>query len=445
VADLVDLCAAAVRAARDGEQVEAYAEETRRTQVRARGGEVESLTSAETRGVGVRVIDDGRLGYAYTADPSPEEVEETVARARANAVLSTTDEGNGLPSSDGARAIPELYRAALAEAAVERKVSLALELDKAATRSHEDVRKVEQAAYGDAVSRIAVASTVAPAREYARTDCWCAVSSLAERDGETQTGYAFRLGREIDELDWLACAAEAAERGARLLGAKKPPTARLPVVLDPAAAVAFLGVLSGPLSADAVQKGRSLFADVLGEVVGSEAVALVDDGRLVDGPAAAPFDDEGVPTSRTTLIERGRLAAFLHNTYTARRGQALSTGNAGRGGYRTPPGVSPTNLFLVPGRPSSTELLEGADGGVYIQEVSGVHSGANPISGEFSVGATGLRIAGGELAEPLREMTVASTLTDMLRGVEGVGSDLRFFGSIGSPTVLVREMMIAGA
>jgi PmbA protein len=252
------------------------------------------------------------------------------------------------------------------------------------------------------------------------------------------------LAREPGDLDWIACAAESAERAARLLGATKPASGYFPVVLDPAAAVAFLGVLSSALSAESVQKGRSLFASLAGEQVGSPAVNLTDDGRLLDGPGAAPVDDEGVPTQRTPLIDRGRLGGFLHNSHTAHRGATLSTGNAGRAGFRSPPGVATTNLFLAAGIHSQHDLLRQADRGVYIQEVSGVHSGANPITGEFSVGATGLRISGGALAEPLREMTVASTLRDMLTGVVAVGSDLRFFGSTGSPTVLVGEMTIGG-
>jgi PmbA protein len=215
-------------------------------------------------------------------------------------------------------------------------------------------------------------------------------------------------------------------------------------VLDPAAAVAFLGVLAGALSAESVQKGRSLFASLAGEVVASDPVNLVDDGRLLDGPGAAPVDDEGVPTMRTPLIDRGRLTGFLHNAHTAHRGRTLSTGNAGRAGFRSPPGVSTTNLFLAAGTEPPEALLRRANHGVYIQEVSGVHSGANPITGEFSVGATGLRITGGALGEPLREMTVASTLRDVLERVVAVGNDLRFFGSTGSPTVLVSEMTIGG-
>ncbi|HEX9717013.1 MAG TPA: metallopeptidase TldD-related protein, partial [Actinomycetota bacterium] len=213
---------------------------------------------------------------------------------------------------------------------------------------------------------------------------------------------------------------------------------------DTFAGSSFLGVLAGALSAESVQKQRSLFAGMLGQPVGSTLLTLVDDGRTLAGPAAAPFDDEGVPTRRTELIASGTLTELLHNTYTARRGGTVSTGNARRGGYRSVPGVGTTNFYVEAGATPVPEILRRADGGVLIQDVSGVHSGANPISGEFSVGATGLRISGGELGEPLREMTVASTVPEMLKGIAAVGDDLRFFTSVGVPTILIGEMTVAG-
>jgi PmbA protein len=185
---------------------------------------------------------------------------------------------------------------------------------------------------------------------------------------------------------------------------------------------------------------------MMGEQVGSELVNLVDDGRRLDGPAAAPFDDEGVPSGRTEVFAGGVLRGFLHNTYTARRagdGQR-STGNASRAGYRSAPGVGTTNFYLEPGSLSFDQILARAEGGVLVQDVTGVHSGVNPISGEFSVGATGLRISGGALGAPLREMTIASTIPEMLKRIAGVGNDLRFFSSVGTPTLLIDEMTLAG-
>ncbi len=446
VLDLAELCAAAVDAAGPGEAVEAFAEEGRRTEASAFHGEVEGLEFAESRGVGVRVIGDHRLGYAYAADPTVDEVRAAVALARANAALAEPDEGNALPPSAQAEPLPELFDERTANASTDRKVALALDLEGRTIGIDPRVTKVDTARFGDAVSRLAIASTAGVSAEYSRTDAWCVSVALAVAGEETQTGYSFRIARAVDELDWHDVADEAVDRAVRLLGAVKPPTAHVPVVFDRFAATSFLGVLAGPLSAEAVQKGRSLFATLVGEQVGSELVNLVDDGRRLDGPSSAPFDDEGVPSGRTELFTRGVLNGFLHNTYTALRagGAQRSTGNASRAGYRSAPGVGTTNLYLEPGELTLAEILARADGGVLIQEVSGVHSGVNPISGEFSVGATGLRIAGGTLGEPLREMTIASTLPEMLERVSGVGNDLRFFSSVGTPTILIDEMTLAG-
>ena len=443
--DLGELVRAAVEAAEAGEAVEAYAEESTHTEVSAHKAEVEGLTFAESRGAGVRlVLPDGRLGYAFAADPSLDEVRRAVSQARENAVFATPDEHNVLPEAADAEPIEALFNPALAAMPTDRKVALALDLEARTVSRDPRVAKVDTVQYADAVSRVAIASTTGVAAEYARTDCWCLAVALAEDGEETQTGFSFRVARGLEDLGWEGVADEAVERGTRMLGAVKPPTMKVPVLLDPFAGSSFLGVLAGALSAEAVQKGRSLFAELVGQQVGSEVFTLVDDGRLLDGPAASPFDDEGVPSSRTELITRGTLNGFLHNTYTAHRGGAASTGSARRAGYRSAPGVGVSNFYVEPGIMDLRELLAEANGGVLIQDVSGVHSGANPISCEFSVGATGLRIEGDALGEPLREMTIASTIPEMLRAVSAVGSDLRFFTSVGVPSILIGEMTVAG-
>ncbi len=441
--DLSDLCRVAVDAAESGEAVEAYAEESRRTEASALRGAVEGLEFSESRGVGVRVIREARLGYAWAADPDADDVREMVRRARENAALAAPDEHTVLPEPASWNPIPDLFRESSADVPTEDKTQLALDLEARAISLDPRVTKIDEAQVGDAVTRVAIASTTGVDADYRRTDAWCLAVTLAVEGDETQTGFSYRIARGFGELDWEAVADEAVERGARMLGAAKPPTARVPVVLDQFAAMSFLGVLAGALSADAVQKGRSLFANLVGEQVGSELFTLVDDGTNIEGPGAAPFDDEGVPSGRTELFTKGTLNGFLHNVYTAHKGGTISTGN-GKRGYRAPPGVGTSNFYLDAGKTPRDELLRQAEGGVLIQDVSGVHSGANPISGEFSVGATGLRIAGGALGEPLREMTIASTLPEMLHAITGVGDDLRFFSSVGTPSVLIGEMTLAG-
>ncbi|HEV2889876.1 MAG TPA: TldD/PmbA family protein [Frankiaceae bacterium] len=450
MSDLLDLASRVVSWASDGEAVEAFATHAVDTSVTAFEGEVEQLSSSETRGVGVRVVIDGRMGFASTSDVSEDGLAYALSEARSNAALGTPDPGNVLPSPSDFEPVPSIFVSGLESVPAADKVAAALELERATRAAHELVAAVDSATYGDSRSSVAIASTTGVLAEYARTDVYAYAYAIARTGDETQTGIGLTQGRSFAELDLAAAAHEAAVRATRLLGSRKPATARVPVVFDPLVTASFLGVLAAALTAEAVQKGRSLFAERVGEAVAQESFSLVDDGRLADGPAAAPFDDEGVPTRRTEVISNGLLAGFLHNTETATRagGGAGSTGNASRPGYNASPGVAPSNLFLDGVTVPPTEILARAEGGLYVQDVSGLHSGTDPVSGQFSVGATGLWIRGGGLAEPVREVTVSSTLVEMLLGIAALGSDRRFFpfgGSYGGATTLLAEMTVAGA
>jgi PmbA protein len=431
-----------------GEGVEAYAELTTETSVSAYEGEVERLTSASSSGVGVRVVKDGRLGYAYTADLSDAGLRECLAEARANLEVSGEDPGNVLPEAAAYEALDGLFDTRQAEVDPERKVSLALDLEARTRAADPKVTQVESARYGDVVGEVAIASSLGVSGSFAVTHAWCVSIAMATEDGQSQVGYGVDAARALEDLDPGPVAREAADRAVRMLGAAQPPTRTVPVVFDRMVAPSLLGVLLAGLSAEEVQKRRSLFADRLGQQVGAAGLRLVDDGRLVDGPGAAPFDGEGVPTRRTVLIDDGMLQCFLHNTATAARddGDASSTGNARRGSFKSTPGVSAHNLFLEPGELDQAGLLARAGEGLLVQDVSGVHSGANPITGDFSVGVSGLWFRDGQLAEPVREATVAAHLLDILKGIDAVGSDLRFTtGSIGGSSLLIGEMTVAGA
>jgi PmbA protein len=425
---------------------EAYAELTTETQVNAFQGEVERLTSASSSGVGVRVVRDGRLGYAYTADLSDQGLRECLAEARANLEVSSEDPGNVLPEPGDHEALDGIFDPRQAAAAPERKVALALDLEARTRAADPKVTQVESARYGDVVGQLAIASSNGVRGSFSVTHAWCAAVALATEDGQSQVGFAVDAARALDDLEPGPVAREAANRAVRMLGAAKPPTRTIPVVFDRMVAPSLVGVLLAGLSAEEVQKGRSLFADKLGQRVGAAGLQLVDDGRLVDGPGAAPFDAEGVATRRTVLIDDGVLQCFLHNTATAARGGASSTGNARRASFKSTPGVSAHNLFLAPGELDQAGLLAQAGEGLLVQDVSGVHSGANPVTGDFSVGVSGLLFRGGELAEPVREVTVAAQLLDILKGIVAVGSDLRFTtGSIGGSSLLIGQMTVAGA
>ena len=215
-------------------------------------------------------------------------------------------------------------------------------------------------------------------------------------------------------------------------------------------AASFVGFIGGTLCADAVQRGRSPFAGRLGDSVASAALTVTDDATDPAGLNSSPFDAEGAPRGRTPLIEAGKLAAYLHDSYTARRqgDGTRTTANASRAGYRSPPSVSTSNLVVAPGAQSFDELLAEAEDGVYVTDVAGLHSGVNPVSGTFSVGATGRLISGGRLAAPADEFTIASDLQSMLQAIAAAASESRwvpFGGSVSTPALLIAEMAVGGS
>jgi PmbA protein len=451
VSGLAELAAGAVaRAVAAGAgDAEAYASEAENREVRVHGGKVESLTAATQRGLGLRVWIGGRVGYGYGTDLSADGLGAIAAGAVEAARVADEDEFAGPPGRSGELPdISGLDDSSRAEWSPARIAELALAVERTALESDARIAAVEQAVYSDSGERIAIAATSAPGGEYETTSCYAYLQALAEGENGRETGLGFDLARGPAGLDPAAIGREGAERATEMIGSSKPSSGSCPVVLDPTVAASFVGLLGKAVGADAVQRGRSPLAERLGEEVAGEAFVLRDDALDPDGFATAPIDAEGTPRRRTPLIEAGRLQTFLHDSYTARRGGAASTGNAGRSGYRTPPGVSASNLIVSPGRASLAQLLQEAGEGVYINDVAGLHSGVNPVTGVFSVGASGRVIRGGERAEPLREFTIASDLVSMLRAVRTTGSEPRwvpFGGSVSVPPLLIGEMTVSGS
>jgi PmbA protein len=275
--------------------------------------------------------------------------------------------------------------------------------------------------------------------------CSCSSFSIAGDADDTQTGYGFSVGRAFDELDPADAARTAAERAVRLLGATKPRTQRLPVVLDPLVTRSLLAILGSALGGESVLKNRSMFVGRDGEQVAAPRVTLRDDPTLPEALGAASHDAEGVPTRPVDLIAGGVLLGYLHNTYTGRRSGAATTGSAVRGGFKSTPGVGARALYLEPGPLGPDEVLASVPTALYVQSVSGLHSGTNPVSGDFSVGAEGLMVRDGGLAEPVREVTIASTLQRILLDVGEIGADLTWLpGGGAGMTLLVTEMTMSG-
>jgi PmbA protein len=424
---------------------EAYAGRESGREVRVHGGEVESLTAATQTGVGVRAWIGHRVGYAYGTDLTEAGVGAIAARAAEAARVADEDEFAAPPQPARVEPLAGLSDPSVATSSADQVAALALEVERTALATDPRLAAVEQAVYADAAEAVAIASSAGVAGEYENSTCFAYLQALAEGENGRETGLGFGLARGPDGLDPAAIGAEGAERAVAMIGAVKPESRSCPVVLDPTVAASFAGLIGGGLGAGSVQRGRSPFAGRLGQEVASEAFVLYDDGRDPAGAASAPFDAEGVPRRRTPLIEGGELRAYLYDTYTANREGVASTGNAARGGYRSLPSVSASNLIVAPGELSAAQLL---GEGVFVTDVAGLHSGVNPVTGAFSVGASGRAIRGGELAEPVREFTIAGELVSMLGGVAAAGAEARwvpFGGSVSTPPLLIGEMSISGS
>ena len=306
------------------------------------------------------------------------------------------------------------------------------------THSHESVD------YADSVSQGAVVSSKGIRVAGRDSGAYVTASVIAGGDDETQIGFGYSVDRDPAKLDLELASAMAVDRATRILGAIKPKTERLTVVLDPMVTSQFLGIIGATLSGEAVLKGRSLFTDRMNDVVAAATITLIDDPTNPLAFTATESDGEGLATRRNVLIDQGRLQRFVHNSYSGRRLGTVSTGNAVRG-YSSTPGAGTIALSLVPGKRSQAELIAGIDNGVLIQGVSGLHSGVNTVSGDFSTGADGLRIRNGELAEPLREFTIGSTLQRMLLDVLEVGGDIEWLpGSAAGLSLVVGDITLSG-
>ena len=401
--------------------------------------------------MGIRVLLPGsgegsQVGFAWAGSLDPAVIAATLADARDNARFATPDPDVVLAEPDGVAAAElDLWDDGVASTPMEKKVELAMELERATRAADPRVRQVSSADYADSRVEVALASTTGISSARQRTNAFLSVDAIAGEGTETQTGTGFSVGRGPGELVPADAMDDAVQRATRMLGAQKARSAHCTVVFDPRVVSTLLGVVASALSGEAVVKGRSFFAGRVGETVAVPGVTLVDDPTDARAYGAASHDGEGLACRRNVLIAEGVLRMFVYDTVSGRRAGTASTGSAVRGGFAGTPSAGCRALVLAPGDKGHEQILAAVGDGLYVQTVSGIHSGVNPVSGDFSVGAEGLMIRGGTLAEPVREVTVASTLQRMLQGVVEIGGDLRWLpGTAAGQTLAVAEMALSG-
>jgi PmbA protein len=435
-------------ASTSGAEAEAIIIIGQRSEILVDQGRVEKLSQAGSKGLGVRIIDGGRMGYAYTSDFSPQSLEETWRGALSLARAADPDPHRALPEP---QPIDEedldVFDPALAETPVEAKIQLALQVEQAALGADPRVALTNRCTYLDGVSHSYLANSRGFSGDHSATFAASFIIGIGRDEGGQSMGIGVGASVYLADLDPHTIGTEAGTKAAKILGGRPVPTQEATVILDPLATAELVGNLAGALTAQAMQRGRSFLIGRIGQEVASDMVSLLDNGRLKRGLDSAPFDGEGVPTSATRLIDEGVLQAVIHDSYTARvDGHAKSTGNASRDSHRAPPRLAPSNFYMQPGHVVPEDIIAGVERGLYVTNTMNV-GGINPVSGDYSVGASGLWIENGQLTHPVTEVTVALHLDDLLKNISAVGNDLRFVpfgGAIGAPTIRIDGVTIGG-
>ncbi|MEA1960265.1 MAG: TldD/PmbA family protein [Bacillota bacterium] len=424
----------------EGEAFVLYAKELG---IELTGGKVETLKEAEQIGMGIRIMHKGRLGFSYTSDFSDFAVREGVENAIRISAYTTPDEYHHLP--DPVKNYPSVntFDPMVEKISVEQKIQMAREVEEIAVAKDARICVVERAGYEDAIYSNLIMNTKGLYAYGKGSYCGLYIFLVAREDEDAQNGFSTMIKRKISDLIPGQVGEEAAHKALRSLKARTISSGNLPCIMEPQVAARFLSLIGQTVEADSVQKGKSMFAGKIGEKVASTAVNIVDDALHEQGIGSFPFDAEGVISTKKPVISEGILNGFLYDTHCGLKEGKASTGNAQRGSFRSLPSVGTTNFILELGTESPDKLQRQISKGLYITDVMGMHT-ANPISGNFSVGASGIMIENGVLTYPVRGITIAGNLVQLFKDVDAVGNDVRFFGSKATPSLLLNHLSIGG-
>jgi PmbA protein len=414
------------------------------TSLEVKDQKVDAFDRAKDLGAGLRVLVGQRMGFAFTTDLSGEALATLARAAVENARNTEPDQYHSFPGKPiGPWQQVAIYDPELVGLSEKDKIERVMAMEREAFAADPRIKRVRKAQASFSDSETLIMNTGGAEVFYKSTACSSSIEVVAEDNGEAQAGSEYDVNRFYRKLEIEEVGRKAAARALDLLGAKHIASIKAPVVLEATVAQEFLGLMASGFSAESVQKKRSLFMGKLDTQVASPIISVLDDGLLEGGLGTSPCDDELTPAKKKTVIDQGRLALFLYNTYAANKDKTVSTGNGMRGGFKGLPGVGLTNLYIEPGRESLNGLIASIDRGLLVTEVMGMHT-ANAISGDFSVGATGFWLEKGKKAYPVREITIAGNILELMKHVDAVGSDMRFSGRIGCPSLRVKELSIGG-
>jgi PmbA protein len=416
---------------------------SRTLSIEVKDSKVDSFKSAEPVAVSVRVLKGSGLGFSYSSVFSESELEQMIDSACVGAAMQTPDPFGLFPPAAAYIDMPELFDPGVAKVDESRKVERALELERLTLAQDSRIKRVRKAVYGETLYTVHLRNSRDLYGGYSGTTVSSSVSAIAESGGDSQMGWEFAYANSFDAIDCRAIAEGAAERAVRQLGAGRIPGMCCPVILENHVAADFLDLLAPSFSAENLHKGKSMLKGKVGERLFSAQIRVRDDGALQGGMATAPFDGEGVPVQNTILIDEGIVKGFLFDTAYAARMGAASTGNSARSGVKGLPHLGISNFFIENGSATSGDMLSGIGKGMLITSLIGMHT-ANPVSGDFSVGATGFLIEDGQITLPVKGVALSGNVLDLFRNVEMIGDDLRFFSQVGSPSLRISSLEISG-
>src|SRR5215472_14485261 len=409
-------------------------------------GQVETLKESGSRAIGIRVFFGQRSASTRSSDFSRAGLDRMVNSALQLAKITSEDPFAGIPDASQLGSIGgelDLYSSDVYSLPGPERIAYARRAEKAALDFDSRIKNSDGGSFDAATGRKIFANSHGFVGEYRRSYCSVAAVPIAQDDkGGMQRDYWFSVARSLDRLESPEEVGKvAAQRALRRLGARKVKTQKVPVIFDPLVAASIIEHIFEGVNGDSVYRGASFLAGKLGQKIAADSVTVIDDGTMAGGFGTSPFDGEGIPTRRTVVVENGVLKSYLLNTYTAKKLGLQTTANASRGLAGTP-GIGPGNYFLEPGTRTRQQLIADVKEGLYLTEFLGM--GVNLVTGDYSRGASGLWISGGELTYSVEEITVAGNLKEMFVNISEIASDLEFRGSIACPTIRMDGLTVAG-
>lgn len=429
------------------DEVEAFLVKNKQLDIEIYKGEIDKYSLAESGGLSFRGSSQGKMGYSYT-----ERLEESALDSLVDEALENSKYIEGSDDEiifSGSESYEEInhYDDSLNQVPTQDKINFLINLEKEAYSLDERVFAVNACAYQEFEGeRYLVNSKGLDLHD--KSNGGAAYISVVVKDNEdTKTGISYRIFYDFSSLDYKEIAKEAVDRATSMLGASNIKSGNYPIIIENTTFANLLSAFTPIFSSDNVQKGLSLLKGKLGEEIASPLLTIVDDPFLKGGFASRNFDDEGTASTFKTMVDNGKLVSFAYNWKTANREGVASTGHASRS-YKGPISIAPTNLYVVNGDLDLDEMMVLADKGLLINNLEGLHSGLNPVSGDFSLSASGYEIKDGKKARPVNQITIAGNLYEVFKNIVAVGNDLKFGlpsnGYIGSPSILVKSLAVSG-